>query len=99
MVTAKLRWGSLVSSNARGSSMVTEIALFAGVIAAFTSGGFTLANTKRLNRQAFDIERLKARLGHDQLVSSTQWNAEFAAYQALWKSFVPIRTVARKLVQ
>ena len=45
-----------------------------------------------------DLERLKAKLGHGQLISSTQWNAEFSAYQKLWKSMVPLRVLARKVV-
>ena len=45
-----------------------------------------------------DLERLKAKLEHGQLVSSTQWNAEFNAYQALWKSIIPVRALATKLV-
>jgi hypothetical protein len=37
--------------------MIAEIALFAAVIAALVSGGFTLANTKRLNTQALVARR------------------------------------------
>jgi esterase/lipase superfamily enzyme len=33
-----------------------------------------------------------------QVVSSTQWNAEFASYQAIWKGMEAVRTLADKLV-
>lgn len=45
-----------------------------------------------------DLERLKAKLSHGQLISSTQWQVEFSAYQAIWKEIVAVRTSANKLV-
>ncbi len=45
-----------------------------------------------------DLARLNSKLAQGQLISTTQWNAEFGAYQALWSAFVPVRTIARKIV-
>ncbi len=45
-----------------------------------------------------DLERLRAKLSHGQNVSATQWSAEFAAYQAIWRGIVEVRPVADKLV-
>ena len=67
-----------------GASLI--VALIAGVIAVW--------NNSKTNKNAGDIEelkgavnrdleRLKAKLSHGQAVSSTQWNTEFAAYQAI----------------
>jgi hypothetical protein len=81
----------------------------ASLIVALVAGGLTLRNGSKANKNERDIqevksgidrdlERLKAKLEHGQLISSTQWNAEFNAYQALWKSMVPVRTVAHKIV-
>jgi hypothetical protein len=94
-------------------NVAQAISLFAAgiaIVVAIVSGIFTYVINERtrdhsveietlkggLNR---DIESLRARLGHGQLVSSTQWNAEFEAYQALWKSMVPLRGIANKLVK
>jgi hypothetical protein len=45
-----------------------------------------------------DLEKLKAKLSHGQIVSSTQWNAEFASYQSIWKAMVAVRTLAQNVV-
>jgi|SRR5260370_1189419 hypothetical protein len=76
-------------------AVFTTIASFSAVIAALVSGFFTRRNTEETQRNALkleqfkqdlshDVEQLKAKLGHGQIVSSTQWNAEFDA-QALHK--------------
>lgn len=74
------------------------IGLFSAVIAAIVSGIFGLINVHFTSKNTTAIEQLKARLGHGQVVSSTQWNAEFNAYQTLWKSMVPLRGIAHKVV-
>ncbi len=67
------------------------IAASASLIVAVVSGGFTLWNTSRTNDHATeianirgdvdkDIEHLKAKLGHGQLINETQWKAEFNSY-------------------
>lgn len=79
------------------------------LIVAVISGGISLWNRRRTNENSTgieslrgaigrDLERLKAKLTHGQLVSSTQWNAEFTAYQAIWKGMVEVRTLAQKIV-
>ena len=89
--------------------VITLIASVAAVLAAVVTGIFTFGISERTRDHAVelenlksyfskDIESLKARLGHGQLISSTQWNAEFTAYQALWKSLVPLRALANKIV-
>jgi hypothetical protein len=89
-----------------GPLITTATSLFASLIA----GGIALWSNNKSNHNATDIqnfqsgvnrdlERLKAKLGHGQVISSTQWNAEFSAYQELWKSIVPVRTIARKIVK
>jgi hypothetical protein len=86
------------------------IAALASGIVAIIAGAVALRSNSKSNRNASDIEqyksatsrdlaRLNTRLAHGQLISSTQWNAEFGAYQALWKAIVPVRTIARKIVK
>jgi hypothetical protein len=90
-----------------GPALLTSIG---AVIVAGIAGVFAWLSNSKSNRNAADIqeyksatdrdlERLKAKLEHGQLISTTQWNAEFNAYQALWKAFVPVRTIARKIVK
>jgi hypothetical protein len=80
------------------------------VIAAVVAAGAAIWSNIKSSRNAVDIqevksgvdrdlEHLKSKLSHGQLISTTQWNAEFSAYQELWKSIVPVRTVARKIVK
>ena len=91
------------------AEIVAGITAGTSLIVALGSGGFTIWNTGRTNanatqlqdyKSAFDrdLARLNAKLTHGQLISSTQWNAEFNAYQALWKSIVPVRSIAHKIV-
>jgi hypothetical protein len=81
----------------------------ASLIVALIAGGIALWNSSKVNDNAVviqdvksgidrDLERLKAKLEHGQLINSTQWNAEFNAYQTLWKSIVPVRSGALKIV-
>jgi len=81
----------------------------ASLVAALISGGIALWNSGRTNANTLkieslkgavdkDLEKLKAKLTHGQIVSSTQWNAEFASYQAIWKGMVAVRTLATKIV-
>ncbi len=91
----------------------TTIAAFvtagAPLIVAFASVGIGLWNRRETDINARDIqeikgaenrdlERLRTKLNHGQLVSSTQWNAEFKSYQAIWKEMVKVRPLADKLV-
>ena|SRR5580700_10956948 len=82
----------------------------AALVAAIISGAITLWNGRKTNANSVDIARMKgvvdsdlarlnAKLSHGQLINSTQWNAEFATYQAIWKKMVPVRTTAVKLVR
>jgi len=93
-------------TDAATAALMTAGASFA---VALIAGGLGLWNGSKANKNALDIqkvksgidrdlERLKAKLEHGQLISSTQWNAEFNALQALWKSMVPVRSLARKIV-
>jgi hypothetical protein len=79
------------------------------VIVAIIAGGVAMRTNGKTDRNAVviqdvksgvdrDLERLKAKLEHGQLISSTQWAAEFNAYRRLWKSTVPMRAYATKLV-
>ena len=81
----------------------------ASLIVAFVSSGIALWNRSKTNENSLeiqelksavdrDLERLKAKLSHGQMVSSTQWTAEFNSYQAIWKGMVAIRTLANKIV-
>jgi hypothetical protein len=81
----------------------------ASFIVALTAGGFSWWNVSKTNKNSFDIqdlkgavdrdlERLRAKLSHGQVVSSTQWNAEFSAYQAIWKAMAVVRAQATKIV-
>jgi hypothetical protein len=82
----------------------------ASLIVAFLSGAITLRNGSKTNQNSLeiqdlkgavdrDLERLRAKLSHGQIVSLTQWNAEFSSYQAIWKGMVAIRTLAPKIVR
>jgi hypothetical protein len=71
------------------------ITAFGPWVVALTATGFGIWNTLKLR----ELERLKTQLGHGQLISSTQWNAEFNAYQSLWKSLVPLRASIYKLTR
>ena len=79
------------------------------LIVALISGVISLWNRRKTDTNTVDIEgikgslnrdlaRLNAKLSHGQLISSTQWNAEFSAYQAIWKEMVAVRTLADKVV-
>lgn len=91
------------------ASTTALVAAGASLIAALLSGGFTLWNSGRINANSLDLESLKgavdrdleklrAKLAHGQTISSTQWNAEFTSYQAIWKAMVAVRTLANKIV-
>jgi hypothetical protein len=91
------------------ASTASLITAGASLIMALVAGGIALWNSSKVNDNAVviqdvksgidrDLERLKAKLEHGQLINSTQWNAEFSAYQTLWKSIVPVRSVAHKIV-
>jgi hypothetical protein len=95
--------------NPNALAVIGIVASFSAVIAALVSGIFVVVNGHITNKKtkeieqlkselSGEIERLKAQLGHGQVVSTTQWNAEFGAYQALWKSMVPLRTIAMKII-
>jgi hypothetical protein len=81
----------------------------ASLIVAFASGCITLWNGRKAKANSIqiqnlkgaverDLEKLRAKLAHGQIVSSTQWNAEFTSYQAIWKGMVAVRTLATKIV-
>ena len=91
------------------ASTTSLIIAGASLIVALITGGIALWNNSKVNDNAVviqdvksgidrDLERLKAKLEHGQLISSTQWNAEFYALQSLWKSMVPARSLARKII-
>jgi hypothetical protein len=82
----------------------------ASLAVALASGGIALWNGRKTAENSIDIaslngsvnkdlEKLKAKLSHGQLVNSTQWNAEFSGYQAIWKEMCAVRTIAWKLVR
>ncbi len=88
------------------AALITAIA---SLIVALISGGIALWNRRRTDKNFDevqrmkgaidgDLERLRAKLSHGQNVSATQWSAEFAAYQAIWRGMVEVRPVADKLV-
>jgi hypothetical protein len=81
----------------------------ASLIVAVLSGGIAVWSNNRTRANSLeiqklrgavdsDLEKLKARLSHGQIVSSTQWNAEFKSYQDIWKGMVASRTLAMKIV-
>jgi len=85
------------------------ITAIASLIVALISGCIALWSRSRTDKNVSevqsmkgaidrDLERLRAELSHGQSVSATQWSAEFAAYQAIWKGIVEVRPVADKLV-
>lgn len=91
------------------ASTASLITAGASLIVALIAGGIAVWNSSKVKGNALviqdvksgidrDLERLKAKLGHGQLINSTQWNAEFNAYQTLWKSIVPVRSGALKIV-
>jgi hypothetical protein len=72
------------------------------LIVALLSGAITLRNGSKTYENSLgiqdlkgavdrDLERLRAKLSHGQIVSSTQWNAEFSSYQAIWKGMASAR--------
>jgi hypothetical protein len=74
----------------------------ASLIVALLSGAITLRNGSKTYENSLgiqdlkgavdrDLERLRAKLSHGQIVSSTQWNAEFSSYQAIWKGMASAR--------
>jgi hypothetical protein len=88
---------------------VALITAIASLIVALIAGGIALWNRRRTDKNIDDVqtmkgamdrelERLRAKLSHGQNVSATQWSAEFAAYQAIWRGIVEVRPVADKLV-
>jgi hypothetical protein len=88
------------------AALITAIA---SLIVALISGGIALWSRRRTDKNTAeiqslkgaidrDLERLRAKLAHGQNVSATQWSAEFAAYQAIWRGIVDVRPVADKLV-
>jgi hypothetical protein len=91
------------------SVTAVSITAIASLFIALISGGIALWNNRRTNKNTDevqsmkgaldrDLERLRAKLSHGQNVSATQWSAEFAAYQAIWREIVKVRPVADKLV-
>lgn len=82
-----------------GTSLV--VAVISGAIAVWNA---VKSHSNALNIEemrgtlATDLERLKATLSHSRVVSSTQWEAEFSSYQALWKAIVAVRGLANKIV-
>jgi|ERR1035437_3540676 hypothetical protein len=91
------------------TATVALIAAGTSFIVALLSGGIALRNSSKTNANSLeiqslkgavdrDLERLKAKLSHGQIVSSTQWNAEFTSYQAIWKGVVGVRTLSFKIV-
>jgi hypothetical protein len=94
-------------TDAETAALITAVA---SLIVALISGGFSLRNRSKTDSNSAeierlkgaverDLERLKAKLSHGQLISSTQWNAEFSAYQAIWKGMVAVRILAVKIVR
>ena len=88
---------------------VALITSIISLVVALVSGGISVWNRSRTDRNANelqvlkgdidkDLEKLRATLSHGQSVSATQWNAEFAAYQAIWAAIVEVRPIADKLV-
>jgi hypothetical protein len=65
-------------------------------VVALVSAAVALWSLSKASASSKEIELLKAKLSHGQVIRSTQWNAEFTSYQAIWKS---IRTLAMKLVR
>jgi len=91
------------------NSTAALIAAGGSFIVAVLSGSIALWNRSRTNANSLDVqnlkgmidedlEKLKAKLSHGRIVSSTQWNTEFASYQAIWKGMVAVRTLAQKIV-
>ena len=84
---------------AAGASLI--VASLSGAIALWSSSKSSANSLAIQNLKGAvdrDLERLKAKLSHGQIVSSTQWNAEFTSYQAIWKGMVAVRTLATKIV-
>ena len=90
-------------------STTALITAAASLLVALTSGGISLLNRQRTDKNADELQSLKAafdrdlehlhsELTHGQAVSGTQWNAEFLAYQAIWKGIAEVRPLADKLV-
>ncbi len=88
-----------------GAYVTAAVSLLGAVL----SGGFVVWNSKKSNETLLalqdlkgtvdrDLEKLRAKLSHGQIVNSTQWSTEFGAYQAIWKGMVAVRTIASKIV-
>jgi len=71
----------------------------ASMIVAILSGGIALWNRSKTDAVDRDLERLRAKLSHGQIIISTQWSAEFSSYQAIWKGMVAVRPLATKIVE
>lgn len=80
------------------------------LIVAVVAGGIALWNGRKTNQASLklqslkgdvdrDLEKLKAKLSHGQIINSTQWSAEFSSYQAIWKAMVAVRTQAFKIME
>jgi hypothetical protein len=93
-------------TDASTAALITAVA---SLIVAIGSGVIAVRNNNKSRANSLeiqklkgaindDLERLKAKLSHGQIVSSTQWNAEFKSYQDIWKGMVAIRTLATKIV-
>ena len=91
------------------AAIASLIVAFISVGVALISGGIAVWNRRRTDQNTGEIQHLKgtidrdlefvrAKLAHRQTVSTSQWGAEFAAYQAIWKGIVDVRPVADKLV-
>jgi hypothetical protein len=94
----------MAMSDASSAAAIITALITAGasLAVALIAGGFAVWNANKTNKNSFDIqdfksatdrdlERLKAKLEHGQLISSTQWNVEFTAYQAIWQALVTVR--------
>jgi hypothetical protein len=78
--------------------IVACISAAVAVLSSIASVASALRTTKLKGEVDIKLEGLKADLGHKQLISSSQWAAEFDSYKELWKAVVPVRTIAHKLV-
>ena len=87
----------------------TFITAGASFFVAVVAGSFAFWNGRKANQALFqlqrlksdvdkDLEKLRAKLSHGQIINSTQWNAEFSSYQAIWKAMVAVRAQAFKIM-
>ncbi len=84
------------------ASTVSLLVAFIAAGVSWSNSRQTVKNTRdvedmkaAVNR---DLETLKSKLSHGQLVNSTQWNAEFSAYQAVWAALATLQPIANRLV-